>query len=222
MSFHAKAWARPNKFVPQWTVLALLVSVIVPDQVTKWWAWRAVPRVSINFGGNPFVGHTVGGWFANPLAGALLDLLDVGLLSTAVLMLMRRRYPAVVRVSGALMLGGWSSNLLDRLGMHFITAPGSVRGAVDFIHVGAIYYNIADLFIAGGTLVFLLAIGYVLAAKRRVTSGAATTRRRLPARARLLVVACAVGLIMVVMVGAVHYTGLTTPDTSTSAAAWSE
>jgi len=36
-------------------------------------------------------------------------------------------------VPGALVIGGWSSNLLDRLGMHYWTAPGSVRGAVDFI-----------------------------------------------------------------------------------------
>src|SRR5882762_335425 len=135
MNFDARVWARQNKFGPQWTVPALLASVIVPDQVTKWWAWRDVPMVSINFGGNPLVGHTVGGWYANPLVGALLDVLGAALLSIAVLMLMRRRYPAIVRFSGALMLGGWSSNLLDRLGMHYVTAPGSVRGAVDFIHL---------------------------------------------------------------------------------------
>src|SRR5690349_2248990 len=170
MSFQARTWTRTNTFGPQWTVLLLLVSVIVPDQVTKWWAWRDVSTVSINFGGDPLVGHTVGGWYANPLAGALLDLLDVGLLSIVVSLLMRRRYPAIVRFSGALMVGGWCSNLLDRLGMHYITAPGSVRGAVDFIHIGPYYFNVADFFIAGATLIFLLAIGYLRAGKRLLAS----------------------------------------------------
>jgi hypothetical protein len=56
------------------------------------------------------------------------------------------------------MLGGWSSNLLDRLGMHYLTAPGSVRGAVDFLHLGGAYYNLADLFIIAATPLFLLAV----------------------------------------------------------------
>jgi hypothetical protein len=47
------------------------------------------------------------------------------------------------------MLGGWCSNLLDRLGLHYWTAPGSVRGVVDFIRVGGARYNVADLFIVG-------------------------------------------------------------------------
>jgi lipoprotein signal peptidase len=54
--------------------LALLAFVIALDQVTKWWACRDVPNVSINFGGSPSVGNAVGGWYANPVTGALLDL----------------------------------------------------------------------------------------------------------------------------------------------------
>jgi lipoprotein signal peptidase len=221
MSFVATLNAK-NKVAPQWTVLALLASVIVPDQVTKWLAWRDASTVSINFGGNPFVGHTVGKWFANPVVGGLLDLLDVGLLSVVVLLLMSRRYPAIIRFSGALMVGGWCSNLLDRLGMHYITAPGSVRGAVDFIHIGPYYFNVADFFITGATLIFLLAIGYVWAGKRLDASIAALRRPRLPARARLLVVAGTVGLIVMVTLGAAHDGGLTAPVTATSASAMSE
>jgi hypothetical protein len=37
------------------------------------------------------------------------------------------------------------------------TAPGSMRGAVDFIHLGPVVTNIADFFIVGGTLLFVLA-----------------------------------------------------------------
>jgi hypothetical protein len=55
------------------------------------------------------------------------------------------------------MVGGWASNLLDRLGMHYWTAPGSVRGAVDFMSVGGRSWNLADFFIIGATPLFLLA-----------------------------------------------------------------
>lgn len=78
------------------------------------------------------------------MTGALLDLLDFGLLSVAVSVLVLRRLPPVVGVSGSLMFGGWVSNLLDRLGIHYFTAPGSVRGAVDFIRIGHHYGNVGD------------------------------------------------------------------------------
>jgi lipoprotein signal peptidase len=132
-------------------VLTLLAAVVVLDQATKWWAWRHVTGAEINSGGDLLVGHTVGGWYKDPVTGALLDLVDFGLLSIAVFILVRRRRPAAVVVSGALMLGGWGSNLLDRLGMHYWTAPGSVRGVVDFIYVGGAHYNVADFFIIGAT-----------------------------------------------------------------------
>ncbi|MCW2510509.1 MAG: hypothetical protein JWP68_3657 [Modestobacter sp.] len=47
------------------------------------------------------------------------------------LLVRRRRRRQAVLVAGARMIGGWGSNLLDRLGLHRATAPGSARGAVD-------------------------------------------------------------------------------------------
>jgi lipoprotein signal peptidase len=73
------------------------------------------------------------------------------------------------------MLGGWGSNLLDRLGMHYWTAPGSVRGVVDFIRITGASYNVADLFIIGATPLFLLAV---------VFPGPRATDRRAAVRAR--------------------------------------
>jgi lipoprotein signal peptidase len=142
-------------------VLALLAAVVVVDQAAKWWAWRHVPAV-INTGGDIIVGHTIGGWFVAPTTGAVLDLLDLGLLSVGVWVLARWA-PAGVAIPGALMIAGWFSNLLDRLGLHGWTAPGSARGAVDFIHIGGYYYNIADFFIIGFTPLFVLAAGYHIA-----------------------------------------------------------
>jgi lipoprotein signal peptidase len=192
-------------------VLALITAVVGVDQAAKWWAWRHVPWARINPGGDMLVGRTIGAWYGAPVTGALLDLLDFGLLSIAVWGLARCRVPALVSVTGTLMTGGWGSNLLDRLGVHYWTAPGSVRGAVDFIHLGGHYYNVADFFIMGCTPLFLLAAGYhgVRAALRPGT----VRRVRPPAggRARVLIPALGgAGLILVVALGAAHYGGVTT------------
>jgi lipoprotein signal peptidase len=141
-------------------VLSLLAAVAVLDQATKWWAWRHVPWPVINPGGDLLSGSTVGAWYAAPVSGALLDVLDVTLLTTAVLLLTRWRTAASVSVPATLMTGGWSSNVLDRVGLHYWTAPGSARGVIDFIHIGGYYYNIADFFIIGCTPLFLLAAAY--------------------------------------------------------------
>jgi lipoprotein signal peptidase len=209
--------ARKDKLTRRAIVLALLTTVIAVDQMTKWWAWRHAPCAQINYGGNIFVGATVSRWYANPVTGALLDLLDFGLLGLAVAILVRRRRPAVVLITGALMIGGWISNLVDRLGMHYLTAPHSVRGAVDFIRLGRISYNVADVFIACGTLLFLLAVG-VRAMNRSATTGSRTppTPSRLRARGWMSAIASGACLIGVVGFGAVNYGGITVPGTSTS------
>ena len=199
-------------------VLTLLAVVIVVDQSVKWWAWRHFPWTVINSGGDVLVGHTIGAWYAAPFTGALLDLLDVGLLSLAASVLARCRASARVFVPGALMTGGWVSNTLDRLGLHYWTAPGSVRGAVDFIHLGTNYYNIADFFIIGGTPLFLLGAGYeaVRTVRRRAAAGSASppahgrTRVRVPALA-------GAGLILVVALGAVNYGGVSAPPRKATA-----
>jgi lipoprotein signal peptidase len=190
-------------------VFALIAAVIVVDQSVKWWAWRHFSWTTINSGGDILVGHTIGAWYAGPVTGALLDLLDLGLLSVAIYVLTRCRVSAVVTVPGALMIGGWSSNLLDRLGMHYLTAPGSVRGAVDFIHIGGNFYNVADFFIIGCTPLFLLAVAYegVRAALWP------TAARRVPplvrSRVRLGIPALVgTGLVLAVALGAANYGGV--------------
>jgi lipoprotein signal peptidase len=184
----------------------------VLDQAAKWWAWRHAPGTRINSGGDVLVGPVVGAWYAGPVTGALLDLLDFGLLSIAVGVLVRCRAPAAAVVPGALMTGGWASNLLDRLGVHYWTAPGSVRGVIDFIHLGEHYYNVADFFIVGCTPLFLLAAGYfgALAARRPVAARTAPqpARSRLRAQAQIPALASA-GLILVVALGAANYGGVT-------------
>jgi lipoprotein signal peptidase len=192
-------------------VPALLVVVVVLDQAAKWWAWRHLSWTRINSGGDVLVGRTISAWYAGPVTGALLDLLDYGLLSIAVSVLARRRAPAAISVPGALMTGGWASNLLDRVGIHYWTAPGSVRGVVDFIHLGGHYYNVADFFIIGCTPLFLLAAGYqrVRAARRPAAAGRVPPPARTRARAWVRIPALAgAGLILVVSLGAANYGGV--------------
>lgn len=141
--------------------MALLVAVILIDQATKWWGWRHVDRPIINPGSNMIAGTVVGHWYEDPLAGPFLDLVGMGVLTTALFVLVRRRRQAVVLVSAALLIGGWGSNQLDRLGMHIWTAPGSARGAVDFIAVGHYRYNLADVFIIGATLLLISSTCYL-------------------------------------------------------------
>lgn len=212
---------RNGKLRQRLTFFGLIMAVITLDQATKWWAWRHAPGAKINPGGDFLVGHTIGRWYANPLAGGLLDLLDTGFLSIAIAVLVRRRRSAAITVPGALVIGGWGSNLLDRLVMHYLTAPGSVRGAVDFIHVGRINCNLADFFILGATPVFLAALGYLgrrtanqPAADRAVPSAPAPCTR-LPLRASLSA-AVSAGLIVVVALGAAHYGGVRTAPAHTS------
>lgn len=188
-------------------VAALLAAVVVADQAAKWWAWRHVPHAQINAGGDVLTGPFIGKWYAARFTGALLDLADFGLLSVAVTALARWRAPASIVASGALMAGGWGSNLLDRLGMHYWTAPGSVRGAVDFIHISTYMYNVADFYIIGCTPLFLVAAGcYAVRAARR---------GRLPGpfrgfpRVQAWVPALAgAGLVLAVGLGAVNYGGV--------------
>lgn len=206
------AWLDDTSSRPQWTAYALLL-VIVADQATKWWAWREVPRARINFGGNPLVGHVVDAWYADPVTGAVLDLVGSAMLATAVLTLLGRRHPAILRGPSALAIGGWTSNLLDRLGLHHLTAPGSVRGAIDFIPIGRYCCNVADFFIVGATLVFTFAHGYRWATTKLadVTTYVPHTPFRLRTPARIATAAGAAALVTTVTLGAVHYGGTTHP-----------
>ena len=192
-------------------VAALIIVVIVLDQTAKWWAWRHFPWARINSGGDILVGRAVGEWYTAPVTGALLDLADSGLLAIAILVLAHCRLAASVRVLGALMIGGWASNLLDRLGVHYWTAPGSVRGVVDFIHIDGHYYNVADFFIISCTPLFLLAVGYAAARAtlRRTAAENPRPAERGRARARLRIPALVgVGLVLVVAFGAANYGGV--------------
>jgi lipoprotein signal peptidase len=211
---------RKDRLAHRPAVYILLATVIVVDQLGKWWAWRHAPLAKINFGGNIFVGDTISHWYAQPTTGALLDLADFVLLGAAAFVLVRRRPPVVVLVPGALMVGGWISNLLDRVALHYLTAPGSVRGAIDFIPLGTVRYNLADVFIVCGTLPFVLAVAVsTLSAGRSPTAAPVRPARNRRRGTWLSATASAMCLVAVVGFGAVNYGGVTTPNSSTGTTA---
>ena len=190
-------------------VLALFAAIFVLDQTTKWWAWRHVSTARINEGGNPLVPETVSAWYADPFLGPLLDVLGFGLLAIAISVLWRRRHSLAVLISGCMMIGGWSSNLLDRVGIHHLTAPGSSRGAVDFIpFIGDYYYNVADFFIICGTPLYVLAVSAACLGKlvgtRRAASRLVTpaSHYRRSGRTPMPAFASAISVIAVAAVGA--------------------
>lgn len=83
----------------------------------------------------------------------MANLLGTVLLGIALVACVRHGRRRATLLGAGLVVGGWAGNLLDRLGGHRWSAPGSPRGAVDFIPTGMGYRgNVADLFIAGGTV----------------------------------------------------------------------
>ena len=206
----------------QWFfALVTVVGIAVLDQGSKWWGWRNVSGVRVNYGGDDLVPSAVGSLYAGPVSGALLDLVDSGLLVAAVLLFLRRRRSTSVLISGSFVIGGWISNLLDRLVTHYWTAPGSVRGVADFIPIGHHYYNVADMFIITGTPLFVLAVSGPFL-RRMITKRPASAARppgtRRPRRVRTAMLALAAGVAVLAVVGdgAANFGGVTGPVTSAS------
>jgi lipoprotein signal peptidase len=206
-------------------VLVIAAGIVVLDQSLKWWAWRNVSGVHINYSGDMLVPAAVSSMYGRPVSGALLDMVDSVLLIGVITLFLRRRRSRLALISGSFIIGGWTSNLLDRLAMHYWTAPGSVRGVVDFILIGQRDYNLADLFIIGATPFFIVAVCAPVVRrivrrrpvavaqtppKERSTRGTRSTVSAVAALTALTALTAAVGL------GAANFGGLTAPTTSTN------
>jgi lipoprotein signal peptidase len=128
--------------------------VIVTDQATKWLAWRHLDGVLVNDGGYILLGRAIRSWFARPAIGAVANAAGIILVLLTVVWVLRRRRDTAIVVAVGLLAAGWTSNLLDRCGLHAWSAPGSSRGVVDFIPSGGLSRcNVADLWIVLGLLI---------------------------------------------------------------------
>jgi signal peptidase II len=143
-----------------WPVAAIVVGVVVVDQVTKTWAVRELADGPVELAGSDVafrVSRNSGGAFSlfqgfTPLLAVLAIVLAVVLVRA----LHRTRDPLVL-VALALILGGAIGNLVDRLAR----SPGFLRGeVVDFVDVGRFpVFNVADSAITvGAVLLFVAAL----------------------------------------------------------------
>lgn len=136
---------------------AAFAVVLVSDQATKWLAWRHLDTALINRGGFIALRRDMRAWFAAPTAGAVWNVIGALLVAAAVGLLLRRPRRSTVLMGAGVIAAGWTSNLLDRFGMHALTAPGSVRGVVDFIPIGGeSRANVADVWILLGAAVLVV------------------------------------------------------------------
>lgn len=199
----------------RWLLVAVFAAVIGTDQAVKWWAWRHFDGSLINSGGYILLGPVIRSWFAGPVSGAVADVLGAVLVIAGVWRLLLCRRARWVLIGGALLAAGWASNLLDRLGGHNWTAPGSARGVVDFIPSGgSSRCNVADLWIVAGALL----LGYAVA-RRRLTNDAGITpgstihsSGRHPARTRIVVLIALLAVITLAITSAMNYDGAYSPS----------
>jgi signal peptidase II len=148
---------------------AIVIGVVVADQVSKFWAVR-------HWGNAPFsiVGDTVdfqlvrntGSAFS--LFQAFTPLLAViaGFVAFFLVRAVHQARDPLMVVALSLVLGGAIGNLIDRL----FRAPGFLRGAVvDFVHLGAWpTFNVADAAITVGALLIVVWAFRADARERRV------------------------------------------------------
>jgi len=187
------------------TLGAAFAIVIATDQAAKWWAWRHVDGVFVNTGGYILLGRARW-WFADPVIGAVADVVGTALVAVSVCWLLRPR-SAAARLGGALAAAGWASNILDRLGAHRLTAPGSARGVIDFIAGGGPgRHNVADLWIVVG----LLLLGWALI--RRPRDRAPTAARPLSVREGVAVLAATAVATVLAVGSALDHAGRYAPN----------
>lgn len=148
----------------------------VVDQVAKAVAWRHYDGTVINRGGYYFLGDAVRGWFAHPVGGWLADGVGWLLLAVVAWWLLRTRRGRLGLTGAALVIGGFASNLADRVGLHHLTAPGSERGVIDFIPSGsASRCNLADITIVVGVVLLAIRLVRRVVGSRRVGRTDATS-----------------------------------------------
>jgi signal peptidase II len=148
---------------------AIVLGVVVVDQLSKWWAVHELNDTPINVIGDDIgfaLVHNTGSAFS--LFQAFTPLLAILAMVVAVILIrtVRKTRDTLLVVGLSLVLGGALGNLVDRL----FRAPGLLKGAVvDFVHVGDFpTFNVADSAITvGAVLIVFWAIRADLREQRR-------------------------------------------------------
>ena len=154
---------------------AIVLGVVVLDQLSKLWAVRELAGAPVDLIGNDVgfaLARNTGSAFS--LFQAFTPLLAVVAIVVAVLLVraVRRTRDTLMVVGLSLVLGGALGNLADRL----FRSPGFLKGAVvDFVHVGSFpTFNVADSAITiGAALIVIWAIRTDVLESRGASGGAA-------------------------------------------------
>ena len=166
-------------------LLWLTVAVVAVDWLTKAAAWRLMPgEVMINKGASWLVGP-LNPWYVQPFTGALLDLVGAGALLLSGRWLLGLRISTGSWVGLALVWASWVSNAGDRWLAHHVLAPGSARGAVDWIATGDIFAkcNLADMIGFAGVLLALACWGRARLSRRATAAAVAAAMVLFPVSA---------------------------------------
>jgi signal peptidase II len=137
--------------------LAIVVGVVLLDQLSKFWAVRELADAPLSIVGDDVdfrLARNTGGAFS--LFQAFTPLLALIALAVAVFLVraVRRADDPLMIVALSLVLGGAVGNLLDRI----FRSPGFLRGGVvDFVHLGPWpTFNLADSAITVGAVLLVI------------------------------------------------------------------
>jgi len=150
----------PTSMLRAGQLAAVLVAVVAVDWGTKAMAWRLLPgRVIINAdtsGAIPVLPGLVSHW----VLGAVVDAAVLLLLVISGAWLTRvAAFGGLAWTGAALVWAGIASNAMDRWIGHLWLAPGSRRGAVDWIDVAnRAAINLADVTIGVGLVLVISAL----------------------------------------------------------------
>jgi signal peptidase II len=136
---------------------AIVLGVVVLDQLSKWWAVRDLRDAPVNVIGDDIgfaLVRNTGSAFS--LFQAFTPLLAVVAIVVAVILVrtVRRTRDTLMVVGLSLLFGGALGNLVDRV----FRSPGFLKGAVvDFVHVGDFpTFNVADSAITIGAILIVI------------------------------------------------------------------
>lgn len=136
---------------------AIVLGVVVVDQLTKWWAVRDLRDAPVTVIGDDIgfaLVRNTGSAFS--LFQAFTPLLAVVAIVVAVILVrsVRRTRDTLMVIGLSLVLGGALGNLVDRV----FRSPGFLKGAVvDFVHVGDFpTFNVADSAITIGAILIVI------------------------------------------------------------------
>jgi signal peptidase II len=149
---------RPPATPPRWLAPAIVVGILVLDQLTKSWVVATRSETALSIIGDDVqinLTRNSGGAFSLfTNATVVLAILAIGL-SVFLVRAVQKARDWLTVIALSMVLGGALGNLTDRI----VRSPGFLRGhVVDFVQVGTFpTFNVADSAITIGAILLVIA-----------------------------------------------------------------